>query len=249
MLICQEFADPEDEDDDDLAGLGHEVPFESESIHTHTPEIETQAILEKHEALPPESHNGIDTPQKTPPLPHLDPKQPQEHANGGEGNPTEIAAPSGPTTDSPEGDSLTLQTQTDANATLPQAPASCQNTKQPHGSRQTDKGPDLSVVRLIERGDKSAGRLVNLLATHFPISFRDEARFDGKKVRLLKRAQIFVADLWAALNANGLGEFDDIDHLTMFPGTSMCAQQAAMCMQRRSGVNVHGRGCILMQYS
>lgn len=77
--------------------------------------------------------------------------------------------------------------------------------------------PDYSVVRLIEKADRSAGKLVNLLAEHFPC-FRDESRFEGRKVRLLKRAQIFVADLWAALNEKGYGELHDIDELTMFAG-------------------------------
>lgn len=85
---------------------------------------------------------------------------------------------------------------------------------------QQDSRPDHAVVRLIQRADRSAGKLVNLLAHHFP-SFRDECRFEGRKVRLLKRAQIFVADLWAALNGTGLGEFDDVGHLTMFAGVSL----------------------------
>ncbi|CAK3991233.1 Hypothetical predicted protein [Lecanosticta acicola] len=75
--------------------------------------------------------------------------------------------------------------------------------------------PDHAVVQMIQRADQSAGKLVNLLAKHFEC-FRDETRFDGRRVRLLKRAQIFVADLWAALNQRGLGEFVDIGHLTMF---------------------------------
>ncbi|KAK0939512.1 hypothetical protein LTR29_008881 [Friedmanniomyces endolithicus] len=75
--------------------------------------------------------------------------------------------------------------------------------------------PDSSVIRLIEQANHSAGRLVNLLAQHFPC-FRDETRFDGRKVRFLKRAQIFVADLWAAFNGTGYGAFDDIECLTMF---------------------------------
>lgn len=79
------------------------------------------------------------------------------------------------------------------------------------------KPPDLSVVHLIEKADHSAGKLVNLLAKHFP-SFCDQARFDGRKVRFLKRAQIFVADLWAAFNGTSYGAFDDIAHLTMFAG-------------------------------
>ncbi|KAK4574535.1 hypothetical protein LTR86_001376 [Recurvomyces mirabilis] len=77
--------------------------------------------------------------------------------------------------------------------------------------------PDHSVIRLIQKADHSAGKLVNLLAKHFPC-FRDEARFDGRRVLFLKRAQIFVADLWAAFQGTGYGEFRDIGHLTMFAG-------------------------------
>ncbi|EME40723.1 hypothetical protein DOTSEDRAFT_74309 [Dothistroma septosporum NZE10] len=95
-------------------------------------------------------------------------------------------------------------------------PASQQGTAaQLSGPRTKSHTPDHAVARLIHRADKSAGKLVNLLAHHFP-SFRDEVKFDGRKVRLLKRAQILVADQWAALNGTGLGEFHDIDHLTMF---------------------------------
>ena len=72
---------------------------------------------------------------------------------------------------------------------------------------------------MIQQADHSAAALVNLLASHFP-SFRDQTRFDGRKVRFLKRAQIFVADLWAAFEGEGYGRFDDIDKITMFAGRS-----------------------------
>ncbi|OQO05712.1 hypothetical protein B0A48_09805 [Cryoendolithus antarcticus] len=75
--------------------------------------------------------------------------------------------------------------------------------------------PDRSVVRLIEQADHSAGKLVNMLAEYFPC-FRDETRFEDRRVRFLKRAQIFVADLWAAFDGKGYGRFDDIEQLTMF---------------------------------
>jgi hypothetical protein len=78
-----------------------------------------------------------------------------------------------------------------------------------------------SVINLIEQANHSAAGLVNLLAKHFPC-FRDEARFEGKTVRFLKRAQIFVADLWAAFEGEGYGRFDDIDKITIFAGKS-CA--------------------------
>ena len=111
---------------------------------------------------------------------------------------------------------------------LPQLPDSNpEREAEPQASTTTSSeikvpsGPDLSVVRLIEKADHSAGKLVNLLVKYFP-SFRDEARFDGRKVRLFKRAQIFVADLWAAFNGSSPGAFDDIGHLTMFAGKSVC---------------------------
>ncbi|KAF2089001.1 hypothetical protein K490DRAFT_39010 [Saccharata proteae CBS 121410] len=74
---------------------------------------------------------------------------------------------------------------------------------------------DGSVSVLIEDAKHSAAKLVNILADHFPC-FRDEVKFEGKKVRFLKRAQIFVADLWAAFEGEGFGEFHDIDKITMF---------------------------------
>ena len=56
---------------------------------------------------------------------------------------------------------------------------------------------------------------MNLLASKFPC-FRDEGTFERKKVRFLKRAQILVADLWAAFDGASYGEFHDIDKITMF---------------------------------
>lgn len=78
---------------------------------------------------------------------------------------------------------------------------------------------DSSVAVLIEDAKNSAAGLVNLLAERFSC-FRDEGRFDGKKVRFLKRAQIFVADLWAAFEGESYGGFNDIDKITMFAGTT-----------------------------
>jgi hypothetical protein len=77
------------------------------------------------------------------------------------------------------------------------------------------------VLLLIEEAKYSAPGLVNLLAEYFP-SFRDECRFEGRKIRFLKRAQIFVADLWAAFEGEGWGRFNDIDKITMFAGKKPC---------------------------
>ena len=78
---------------------------------------------------------------------------------------------------------------------------------------------DGSVVTLIEDAKGSAAGLVNLLAKYFTC-FQDEGTFEKKKVRFLKRAQIFVADLWAAFEGEGYGKFNDIDKITMFAGES-----------------------------
>ncbi|KAH6891256.1 UPF0553 protein c [Thelonectria olida] len=82
--------------------------------------------------------------------------------------------------------------------------------------RVLDELYDCSIITLIDSADASAARLVNLLAQDFDC-FRDEHPFeDGKIIRLLKRAQILVADLWACFNGESFGEFYDIDKITMF---------------------------------
>ncbi|TKA75107.1 hypothetical protein B0A49_02382 [Cryomyces minteri] len=72
-----------------------------------------------------------------------------------------------------------------------------------------------SVAVLIASASHSAAALVNVLAASFPC-FNDVHRFEGREVRILKRAQIFVADLWAAFDGEGYGRFGDIDSITMF---------------------------------
>ncbi|KAJ5584905.1 uncharacterized protein N7459_004705 [Penicillium hispanicum] len=72
-----------------------------------------------------------------------------------------------------------------------------------------------SFANVIDSADYSAAGLVNLLVESFAC-FRDEAVFNGRRVRLYKRAQILVADLWACFNGEDFGEFHDIDKITMF---------------------------------
>ena len=74
-----------------------------------------------------------------------------------------------------------------------------------------------SVITLVEDAKNSAAGLVNILADRF-LCFRDEHAFEKRKVRILKRAQILVADLWAAFEGEGYGEFNDIDKITIFAG-------------------------------
>ncbi|CAN0462199.1 unnamed protein product, partial [Phaeothamnion confervicola] len=61
----------------------------------------------------------------------------------------------------------------------------------------------------------SAVDLVELLVKHFS-SFRDEAVYKGRPVRLLKRAQITVVDIFGTFEGKSWGEFFDIGELTAF---------------------------------
>lgn len=74
-----------------------------------------------------------------------------------------------------------------------------------------------SLPNLVAAANGSAAALVNILARDF-VAFRDEHAFEGRRrpVRFLKRAQIFVADLWACFEGDGYGSFRDIDKITMF---------------------------------
>ncbi|XP_064606451.1 queuosine 5'-phosphate N-glycosylase/hydrolase-like [Liolophura sinensis] len=74
---------------------------------------------------------------------------------------------------------------------------------------------DGSFVNCIRECNQSAEKLMRLIVENFP-SMRDEAEYCGKKVALYKRAQILIADIWAACGGKGLGEFHDIDTITMF---------------------------------
>jgi len=69
-----------------------------------------------------------------------------------------------------------------------------------------------SVQRLIEAAGGSALRLVDILVELFP-SFRDECLYKSHVVHIRKRAQIFVADVWACF---GYTQWQDIGEITMF---------------------------------
>ncbi|KAK3728024.1 hypothetical protein RRG08_033120 [Elysia crispata] len=72
-----------------------------------------------------------------------------------------------------------------------------------------------SFANVIKQAGKSAQSLLSLVLQEFP-SFRDVAEFAGKKVGLYKRAQILVGDIWGSCEGQGLGEFTDINTITMF---------------------------------
>lgn len=66
----------------------------------------------------------------------------------------------------------------------------------------------------VEQAGGSAERLVEILAA-MPF-YRDVSHYDGFEVPFYKRAQITGADLSRALHGRGLGQFRDLDCLTIF---------------------------------
>lgn len=70
-------------------------------------------------------------------------------------------------------------------------------------------------TRLIAACGGSAVTLAAQLPLEFP-NFEDVATYEGRKVRLYKRAQILPADLWGAFAGQGPGAFHDVDRLTAF---------------------------------
>lgn len=71
-----------------------------------------------------------------------------------------------------------------------------------------------SVTALVEAAGRSAERLAAELA-EMPF-FADVHDHRGLRVPIFKRAQITAADLSLALGGGGLGEFADLDRLTIF---------------------------------
>lgn len=68
---------------------------------------------------------------------------------------------------------------------------------------------------LILAADGSAEKLAHKIADEFPW-FGDSAVYKDRPVYFLKRAQIFVADVWSCFKEQGIGQFNDIDQLTAF---------------------------------
>ncbi len=69
--------------------------------------------------------------------------------------------------------------------------------------------------RLVDCAGRDAARLARMVAEQLA-SFNDITAYDGHEVRLFKRAQILVTDLWGAFGGKRWGEFENIDVLTAF---------------------------------
>ncbi|CAG2165674.1 unnamed protein product [Oppiella nova] len=72
-----------------------------------------------------------------------------------------------------------------------------------------------SFLNCIQESDSKATNLLKLIVNNFS-SFRDQTIYRGQRVSFYKRAQILIADIWAAFEGNGFADFQDIDELTMF---------------------------------
>ncbi|KAI8056093.1 hypothetical protein BDF22DRAFT_673763 [Syncephalis plumigaleata] len=72
-----------------------------------------------------------------------------------------------------------------------------------------------SFVNCVKAANKHASKLLDIIVQDFTV-FRDECQFRGRSVQFYKRAQILIADIWACFDGNGIGEFVDIDYITMF---------------------------------
>jgi hypothetical protein len=72
-----------------------------------------------------------------------------------------------------------------------------------------------SFVTCLKKSNNSAQSLLQVIVREFPC-FRDEANYQGHRVAMYKRAQILVGDIWTCFRGQGLGQFNDIDTITMF---------------------------------
>lgn len=72
------------------------------------------------------------------------------------------------------------------------------------------------IATLVRLASQSADDALTLLFHNFPL-FRDIPVLDGMPVYFLKRAQLFLADLFRVFAGSGLGRFDDVRRLTALP--------------------------------
>ncbi|XP_006613970.1 queuosine salvage protein [Apis dorsata] len=72
-----------------------------------------------------------------------------------------------------------------------------------------------TFVNCVKLSSHSAQNLLRCIVKEFE-SYQDEADYKIHRVSFYKRAQILVGDIWACFKGEGIGEFWDIDYLTMF---------------------------------
>ncbi len=78
-----------------------------------------------------------------------------------------------------------------------------------------DRKYDGKFINLIDKCRGNAIELALEVVKNFP-SFRDEAMFNGRKIRFYKRAQILAGDLYASFGNRKWGKLKNLDKLTIF---------------------------------
>ncbi|KAK4056552.1 hypothetical protein OIO90_002400 [Microbotryomycetes sp. JL221] len=75
-----------------------------------------------------------------------------------------------------------------------------------------------SFAPLVEAANHSALKLIDLIVSTFAC-YDDKSLYPAtgqEPIYIRKRAQILIAETWAAFEGKGFGQFDDIDQVTMF---------------------------------
>ncbi|KAJ8676444.1 hypothetical protein QAD02_012231 [Eretmocerus hayati] len=73
-----------------------------------------------------------------------------------------------------------------------------------------------TFLECIKSCNNSSESLLKLIVEDFEC-YRDEATYQNQKVSFYKRAQILIGDVWACFQGRGIGAFNDIEYITMFP--------------------------------
>jgi len=74
---------------------------------------------------------------------------------------------------------------------------------------------DGQFVNTVKQAESDAVQLMYLVVNNFS-SFDDRGEYRGKEIHFYKRAQILVADVWARLHGQGLGDLKRMNELTAF---------------------------------
>ena len=72
-----------------------------------------------------------------------------------------------------------------------------------------------SFTNCVMRSEKNVSTLLDIIVDNFE-SYRDMCQYKNKNVSFLKRAQVLISHIWACMDGKGLGEFTNIETLTMF---------------------------------
>ena len=70
--------------------------------------------------------------------------------------------------------------------------------------------------KFVESANHKFCLLTHKICKELP-GFNDIFSYQGKKIYLLKRAQILCSEIWGAFKGKGIGYFEDLDYLTCFP--------------------------------